>query len=292
MFGWLALVAVVFLAGQAQGTRSLPSYDAGQSGRAEQILHRLGAAAPAVEDVLIQFRGAGHPFADDPAMQQAVRQVAGALAGLPHPAADIRSPDIRSPLTVGNRGLVSADGRSALVTFQAPDTAAGQPTAVAPAWLAVAAVAARYPGLRIVEAGDATYGRAISSLLDSGFRRAESTSVPITLVLLLFVWGMRWPRWKLLSFRRSVASTGDAGERVCRREPGARVRRVAGRVPRPWRAQIDEPSERTPPGSWRAVTWCDLPCGRRIEPGYRARGIGGREHSGPPWGSGLRHQSS
>jgi putative drug exporter of the RND superfamily len=50
-------------------------------------------------------------------------------------------------------------------------------------------VAARYPGLRIAEAGDASYGRAVSSLLDNGFRRAESTSVPITLVLLLGVFG-------------------------------------------------------------------------------------------------------
>ena len=43
VFGWLALVAVVFLAGQALGTKSLPSYDAGQSGQAEQVLHWLGS---------------------------------------------------------------------------------------------------------------------------------------------------------------------------------------------------------------------------------------------------------
>ena len=44
MFGWLALVAVVFLAGHALGGKSLPGYDAGQSGQAEQALHRLGVA--------------------------------------------------------------------------------------------------------------------------------------------------------------------------------------------------------------------------------------------------------
>ncbi len=98
VFGWLALVAVVFLAGQALGTKSLPSYDAGQAGRAEQTLHRLGVNAPAVEDVLIQARGASHTFAADPAMGQAAREVAGALARLPHAATDIRS-----PLSAGNR---------------------------------------------------------------------------------------------------------------------------------------------------------------------------------------------
>ena len=184
VFGWLALVAIVVVAGQALGTKSLPSYDAGQSGQAEQTLHRLGIVAPAVEDVLIQARAPGQAFASDPAMRQAARQVTRALAALPHAATDIRS-----PLGAGNRALVSADGRSALVTFQVPGPAADQATAVAPALSAVAAAAAKYPGLRMAEGGDASYGRAISSVLDNGFRRAEETSVPITLVLLLLVFG-------------------------------------------------------------------------------------------------------
>ena len=54
---------------------------------------------------------------------------------------------------------------------------------------AVAAIQARYPGLLIAEGGDASEQRAINSVLDSGFRRAEATSVPITLVLLLLVFG-------------------------------------------------------------------------------------------------------
>ncbi len=184
VFGWLALVAVVFLGGQALGSKSLPGYDAGQSGQAEQTLYRLGIVAPAVEDVLIQARAPGRTFAADPAMRQAARQITTALAGLPHAAAGIRS-----PLEAGNRALVSADGRSALVTFGVPGPAADQVTAVAPALRAVAAVQARYPGLRIAEGGDASYGRAINSVLGSGFREAEATSVPITLILLLLVFG-------------------------------------------------------------------------------------------------------
>ena len=184
VFGWLALVAVVFAAGQALGTKSVPAYDAGQTGRAEQVLHRLGVSSPANEDVLIQARGTGRTFATDPAMRHAAGQVAAALARLPHAAAGIRS-----PLGAGGHTLVSADGRSALVTFQVPGPAAGQATAVAPAQRAVAAVAARHPGLRIAEGGDASMGRAINSLLGQGFRKAEFTSVPITLVLLLLVFG-------------------------------------------------------------------------------------------------------
>jgi len=184
VFGWLVLVAVVFAAGQAVGSKSLPSYDAGQSGQAEQALHRLGVAAPAVEDVLIQARAPGETFGNDPAMRQAAQQVAGALSRLPHAAAGIGS-----PLGPGGSALVSRDGRSALVTFQVPGPQAGQATAVAPAQRAVAAVQARYRGLRIAEAGDASVQSAVSSVLSDGFRRAEATSVPVTLVLLLIVFG-------------------------------------------------------------------------------------------------------
>jgi putative drug exporter of the RND superfamily len=183
VFGWLVLVAIVIAGGQAMGSKSLPAYDAGQAGRAEQTLHRLGVAAPAVEDVLIQARP-GQTFATDPAMRQAARQVVAALAALPHAAAGIRS-----PLGPGGGALVSADGRSALVTFRVPGPADNQPAAVAPALRAVAAVQARFPGLRVAEAGDASVQAAINSVLASGFSRAEATSIPITLVLLLIVFG-------------------------------------------------------------------------------------------------------
>jgi len=34
VFGWLLLVAAIFVVGQALGTKSVPSYDPGQSGQA------------------------------------------------------------------------------------------------------------------------------------------------------------------------------------------------------------------------------------------------------------------
>ena len=38
VFGWLALVAVLFVAAQALGSKNLPSYDPGQAGQAERAL--------------------------------------------------------------------------------------------------------------------------------------------------------------------------------------------------------------------------------------------------------------
>jgi putative drug exporter of the RND superfamily len=86
--------------------------------------------------VLIQARGAG-TFGTDPQLRQATQQVVSALRRLPVSAAS----DIRSPLRNGAGSLVSADGRSALVTFNV--TGANEDQAVVPALRAVAAVARR-----------------------------------------------------------------------------------------------------------------------------------------------------
>ncbi len=184
VLGWLGLVLAAFAVGQLLGTASLPQNDPGQSGRAEQTLQRLGVITPPAESVLIQARAPGARFAADPAMRQAVRQVAAALAGLPRSARDIATPP-----DSGRSPLISADGRSALVTFEVPGNPSNEDAAVAPALRAVAAVQARYPGLRVREAGDASTDRVANAVLSRDFRKAEVTSVPITLILLLAVFG-------------------------------------------------------------------------------------------------------
>jgi RND superfamily putative drug exporter len=191
------------------GITRVPYHDAGQSGRAEQTLTRLGVTAPAVEDVLIQARGPGRTFATDPQMRQAARQVAAGLGRLPHAAADIRS-----PLGAGSRALASAGGRSALVTFQVPGPAADVSTTVAPALRAVAAAQASHQGLLIGERGDASTGRAVGSVLGSGFRRAEATSVPITLLLLLVFGALIAAGIPLLLAVTSVVVAVACGQRL------------------------------------------------------------------------------
>ena len=183
VLGWLALVAAVFVFGQMLPAKNLPSYDAGQAGQAEQTLQRLGVVSPPQENVLIQARGTGR-LGSDPQMRQAVRQVVTALSALPQSARDIIS-----PLGPGHAGLVAGDGRSALVTFHVPGQASNEDQAVAPALRAVARIAARHPGLRIEEAGDASTDRAANALISKDFRQAEVTSVPVTLVLLIGVFG-------------------------------------------------------------------------------------------------------
>ena len=54
---------------------------------------------------------------------------------------------------------------------------------------AVATIQARYPGLVVAEAGDASVDRAATAMMGQDFRKAELTSIPITLLLLLIVFG-------------------------------------------------------------------------------------------------------
>jgi RND superfamily putative drug exporter len=184
VLGWLLLVAIVFIGGQVLGTRNLPQYDAGQAGQAERVLNQVAPAQDnaAAEMVLIQGKASGATFARDPAMRQAAAQVAMAVEALPGYAAGVRA-----PLTAGAQGLVSRDGRSALVTFQVPGNVTNLDQATTALRHAVAGVQARYPALRIAETGDASIGQALEGSLNYG--KAEATSVPVTLILLLLVFG-------------------------------------------------------------------------------------------------------
>ncbi len=184
VFGWLLLVAAVFMAGQALGTKNLPQYDAGQSGQAERVLNQVAPAQynKYAETVLIQATAPGATFAADPAIRQAVSQVAASLAALPDYATGITT-----PLSAGGQALVSKDGRSALVTFDVPGNVNDVNQAASALQHAVATVQDRHPDLRVAETGDASIAQAINNSLNFG--KAEGTSVPVTLILLLIVFG-------------------------------------------------------------------------------------------------------
>jgi RND superfamily putative drug exporter len=184
VFGWLALVVVAYLIGQLLGSPSMQNNDLGQAGQAEATLEHLGVVAPTSEAVLIQERAARHAYATDPAMRQTVGQVVAALSKLPGAATAINS-----PLDAGGKALVSANGRSALVTFNVPGPATNVTTAVTPALNAVAAVQASHPDLVVAEGGDASVGQAVNNQISAAFGQATETSLPVTLILLAVVFG-------------------------------------------------------------------------------------------------------
>ena len=177
VFGWLLLIAAIFMAGQALGSRQLPAYSSGQAGQAERVLQQYAPAQlnASTENVLIQATAPGATFATDSAMRQAASQVAAVLAAHPTYATHIEAPQ------------VSKDGHSALVTFQVPGNVKNIDQAATTLQHAVAGVQARHPDLRVAETGDASIQQAVNSSLNFG--KAEVTSVPITLLLMLAVFG-------------------------------------------------------------------------------------------------------
>jgi putative drug exporter of the RND superfamily len=180
VIGWLLFVAAAFAVGGKLGVSNTNTYDAGQAGQAERVLNEPGVLQPDTESVLIQARSPGQTFASSAEMRQAASAVVTALRALPQAAADIQSPS-------STQGLVNGD--SALVTFNVAGNPDNDDTAVVPALNAVSAVQARYPNLTVAEAGGASVDRATSSITDQDFRKAEVTSIPVTLVLLLLVFG-------------------------------------------------------------------------------------------------------
>jgi putative drug exporter of the RND superfamily len=186
LVAWLVMAGGALLAGHLYGTASQPQYDPGPSGVAERMLTSLHVISPPSESVLVQSRTPGpeRTFAADPQLRLAARSVVAALRALPAAATNIQSPFGRN-----GKSLVAPDGGGVLITFQVAGPHASADATVLRALRAVAAVQARYPSLIVAEAGDASVDRAANATLGQDFHQAELTSVPLTLVLLLLVFG-------------------------------------------------------------------------------------------------------
>ena len=180
--GWLAFVLTAFLVGGAVGQRHLTNAEMGngESGKATQI---VSDAFPkhAVEQVLVQ----GRPGAriSDPSFVATVNDLVSRLRGLRYVS------DIRSPLAAAGHGQISRDGRSTLVTFTLAGDEAQAPKRVVAALGVVAATQRAHPSTRVEEFGEASASGAIMQSFSRDFRKAEFTSLPVTLIILLFAFG-------------------------------------------------------------------------------------------------------
>ena len=182
ILGWLAFVAVAFFVGSAVGKRYLT--DVQQSnGDAKQALATYETAFPyhSGEQVLIQGRGGIRTT--DPIFAAAVGDLVTRLRSLPNLSY------IRSPLQRTNRTLRSGDHRSMLVTFSvAGDSSQAQKNVDAPLSV-VAATARAFPRLRIEEFGAASANKALAKAFISDAKKAQYTSIPVTLIILVFAFG-------------------------------------------------------------------------------------------------------
>ncbi|MEK6250981.1 MAG: MMPL family transporter [Actinomycetota bacterium] len=181
IWGWIALVIAAVFVGSSLGTRTLDNNksNVGESGRADKA---LAGAFPdsASESVLVQSKQAK---ADDPSFRAAVIGVEKRLDRLGF----VRN--LQDPYQ-GDGGQISADRHSALIDFEIPDNAKVDPQQkVDLALAAVAAAQHAHPQLRIDELGDASAQNAVEDSISSDFQKAEVTSLPITLAILVIVFG-------------------------------------------------------------------------------------------------------
>ena len=179
---WLVFCVLAVALGGVAGTKVLKQADtsAGGTRKAEQILKRAGFEDRAGESVLVQSTGR---TISDPAFRAAVSDVAKSVARLPEVQ------HVRSPLVAGNDGQISKDKHSALVQFEIrgePDSADKR---VAPVLGAVAKAAKRHASFTVAEFGMASASHELNKTLNKDFQRAEYSSLPVTLAILIVAFG-------------------------------------------------------------------------------------------------------
>ncbi len=175
IIGWFAFVAVALVIGGALGTKTDTHEGSGQSGRVDTFL-RAHFPQTSTETILIQGRHG--QTASGPQFRAAIDDVAARDRRIAHVT------DVVTPYSPGQRGAISKDRRSALVSLQL-----GSKGNVDEVLAATAAAAHSYPALRIEEFGDASSQKALNKSLGQDFSRAETLSLPITLLILVLAFG-------------------------------------------------------------------------------------------------------
>src|SRR6202789_184148 len=181
IWGWIAFVVAAIAIGGARGAKTLDTGGGGgESARAEKALEG-GFPQSAAETVIVQAEGKETVHGKD--ARAAVGAVESRLRKLPFVHG------LTGPYAEGE-GQISADGKSALVKFSIPERPDLEPSdVVGQALHQVAIVQRDHPGLHVEEVGDASGEKAVSESLEEDFSKAEMTSLPITLLILIVVFG-------------------------------------------------------------------------------------------------------
>jgi len=179
IFGWLAFVVLSVVVGGAVGQRELTDAEAvsGESGRAEVALEKA-KLDPNSEVVIVQSKSLE---ASEPEFEAAVAETTRRLEGVKSVTA------VSSPADGG--GQVSADGHSALIEFRIPGDKEQAEEKVDASLAATAAAQRANPEMRIEQFGDASASKAISAVFEEDLSKAETTSLPITLIILILAFG-------------------------------------------------------------------------------------------------------
>ena len=184
ILGWLAFVVASVVIGGAVGTKFLEPSDlnVGEAKRADKLIEEAGFNRDdeQTEFVLIQSKTL---TTDDPAFEAAIVDATRTLDGFPQ----VRK--LRSPLDAGGSGQIAPDGHSALIEFSPKGDYDEAIAYIETIESGVDEVQARHPGFSIDESGSASTGKATDAAFNSMLAKAGMISIPLTLVILLLVFG-------------------------------------------------------------------------------------------------------
>ena len=204
--GWLAFCVVAVALGAVAGTKMLKEADtaAGGTKKAEQMLDDAGFPSKAAESVLVRSQAR---TLNDPGFRAAVDDVVRTVERLPNVER------VQSPLETANRGQVAKDRRAVLVQFKIAGDQDKAEAKVQPILDAVDRVQARHPGFTVAEFGFASANHELSNTLNKDFQRAEYSSLPVTLVIMLVAFGALVAAGLpvLLAFSGVLATIGLSG---------------------------------------------------------------------------------
>ncbi len=181
VLGWLAFVIVAAVGGGALGLNTFAWQEngPGESGRADKAIYD---AFPQTASEMVLVKTADGK-ATDPGFRAAVADVERRLERAPHVSGVV------GPYDPGRQGQISRDGRSALVNFEIAGDFKLAQERVDGAQAAVAAAVREHPGLRIEQFGDASVSKALGKVFEEDFKKAETLSLPVTLVILVVAFG-------------------------------------------------------------------------------------------------------
>ena len=184
VFGWLAFVVIVFMAGGKIGMNTIQLQDAnvGQAHHADNILKEsgFGQTDPQTEIVLVQSRT---QTVDDPAFRAAVADVARSVA----PYAAVKN--LRTPYQGGHADQISRDRHTAMVLWEMKGNLDHAKTKIDAITTTTGKVATRHPSFYIGEAGSVSSGKALDAMFSAQLGKAGIRSIPLTLIILLLVFG-------------------------------------------------------------------------------------------------------
>jgi uncharacterized membrane protein YdfJ with MMPL/SSD domain len=183
VFGWLAFVVAALAIGNAVGTKNIDMKDAnvGQSRKADQILSKgFPQADPQTEFVVVQSKTR---TVADPAFRATVNDVVGTMNGNP------AITNLKSPLDAKNRDQVSKNRRTVIVTWDMKGKAEVAKKKIDAIEASVVKVGDRHPGFYVDEAGSISSGKALDKMFTDQLKTAGERSIPITIIVLLLVFG-------------------------------------------------------------------------------------------------------